>query len=57
MNDTGQNIVSGFRELRTFCHQVSLLLRTTRDMMMDEQWKRAGPTPVFEGSRSIAWPG
>lgn len=56
MNDTGKNIVSGFRELRKFCHQVSLLLKTAQEMMADKDWERAKPYAVFEADPAIDAP-
>lgn len=53
MNDTGKNIVGGFRELRKFCREVALLLKTAQDMMNDKEWERAKPYPVFLSSPTI----
>ncbi len=56
MNDTGKNIVCGFRELRKFCHQVSLLLRTATGMMEQESWDSTSPPTAFYTCRRIDEP-
>ena len=62
MNDTGKNIVGGFRKLRKFCREVSLLLKTTEDMMKDKGWERAKlkklgkPSAVLYTYNTIDWP-
>jgi hypothetical protein len=47
MNDTGHNIVSGFRRLREFCREVSRLLGTTKGMMEKKRWEKVKRTAVF----------
>jgi hypothetical protein len=56
MNDTGKNIVTGFRELRKFCNQVNLLLKTTQGMLKGEHWKTAKPPAVSYTYHRIDWP-
>lgn len=51
-----KNIVVGFSELRKFCKQASLLLRTASTMMEDEGWDIAKPAAVFEGGRKPSEP-
>ena len=38
MTDTGRNIVNGFRELRDFCREVALLLKTANGCMKEHNW-------------------
>lgn len=35
MSETGRNIVDGFRELRKFCGEAALLLKTADGLMQD----------------------
>jgi hypothetical protein len=39
LSETGANIVKGFQELRKFCRQVSVLLKTADGMMREQDWK------------------
>lgn len=39
MNETGKNIVKGFRELRQFCRQLSLFFITTNGLINAAGWK------------------
>ena len=38
MGETGKNIVDGFRTLRKFCNEVSIMLKTADGMMEDANW-------------------
>jgi hypothetical protein len=53
MCETGRNIVNGFRELREFCNQVSLLFRTADGLMLQAEW-RPIPRSSVVGSGSGA---
>ncbi len=55
MNETGKNIVEGFRELRKFCNDVASLLQTANGMMEKEGWQyilKKGTTAVY-GSQKL----
>jgi hypothetical protein len=47
MSDAGKNIASGFRELRKFYRETSLLLGTAAGRMKNAGWDTAKPVRVF----------
>lgn len=54
---TGESIVLGFRELRKFCNQLSLLLRTADGLMGEAGWiPIPRSTVVGSGSGGIEFP-
>jgi len=57
VSETSRNVVEGFRELRKFCGQVSLLLRTADGLMQDVDWEpELGSTPMADLSKSLHEP-
>ena len=57
MNENGINIVNGFRTLRKFCGQVSLLLTTADGLMQELDWRQAaGSTAIADLSKSVHSP-
>ena len=46
MSETGRNIVDGFRELRKFCREVALLLKTADGFMQEGDWTPIPRTTV-----------
>jgi hypothetical protein len=57
MSQTDGDIVAAFENLREFCRQVALMLRTADGMMAKSGWGSASKGTVFDGaSASIEWP-
>jgi len=57
MSETGKNIVLGFQELRKFCRQLSLLLRTADGLMAEAGWNPIPRSSVFgNASRAVEYP-
>lgn len=49
MSESGKNIVDGFRVLRKFCNDVSLMLTTANGLMREGGWTRVSKrTPAVE---------
>ena len=57
MSKTSRNIVQGFRTLRRFCREVSLLLSEADKLMQNAGWKQAsGSTALADMSRKLGEP-